>query len=91
MANCELSAARLRANVALRSPLSEPLAILAACLRSKVSKPGRFKRQRGRQQRPTMANAAHERRRQQVSSGGIIGRISTCAVHRCKAADPWNG
>lgn len=38
MANCELSAARLRANVALRSPLSEPLAILAACLRSKVSK-----------------------------------------------------
>lgn len=30
-ANCELRAARLRANVALRSPESVPLAILAAC------------------------------------------------------------
>ncbi len=30
-ANCELRADRLRANVALRSPASVPLAILAAC------------------------------------------------------------
>ena len=30
-ANCELRAARLRANVALRSPASVPFAILAAC------------------------------------------------------------